>query len=210
MERIGKYNDIQAEYEKDMVEIEALFEKLRNSINYFENRLTELSKQYIMIMVNEREVAIMMKMLIFDMDGTIADLYGVEGWLADLRAENTRPYEIAKPMYNMVELTNILNALKKNGWTIAITSWLSKGGSKEYNKATANAKLNWLKSNGFPYDETHFVKYGTTKANCTRKKGGYQILIDDNEKVRAGWKLGSTINANEDIIEKLVELLLTE
>ena len=26
----------------------------------------------------------------FDMDGTIADLYGVEGWLDDLISENVR------------------------------------------------------------------------------------------------------------------------
>ena len=41
-------------------------------------------------------------------------------------------------------------------------------------------------------------------------KGGFQILVDDNEKVRKGWTLGETINANENIIEKLVDLLLTE
>jgi hypothetical protein len=51
------------------------------------------------------------------------------------------------------------------------------------------------------------VKYGTTKANCTRKLGGFQILVDDNEKIRQGWNLGSTINANENIIEYLRELL---
>jgi hypothetical protein len=28
--------------------------------------------------------------------------------------------------------------------------------------------------------------------------------------VRKGWNLGATINANENILEKLVELLLTE
>jgi hypothetical protein len=54
------------------------------------------------------------------------------------------------------------------------------------------------------------VAYGTTKANCTRKLGGYQVLVDDNEKVRNGWNLGATIDANENIIEKLVDLLLTE
>ena len=31
-----------------------------------------------------------------------------------------------------------------------------------------------------------------------------------NEKVRKGWTLGETINANENIIEKLVELLVAE
>ena len=32
------------------------------------------------------------KVLVFDMDGTIADLYGVQGWLEDLRMENTELY----------------------------------------------------------------------------------------------------------------------
>ena len=54
------------------------------------------------------------------------------------------------------------------------------------------------------------VKYGTTKANCTRKLGGYQILFDDNEKIRNGWTLGATVNANEDIIPFLTELLVKE
>ena len=30
----------------------------------------------------------MIKAIYFDLDGTIADLYGVEGWLDDLIAEN--------------------------------------------------------------------------------------------------------------------------
>jgi hypothetical protein len=72
------------------------------------------------------------------------------------------------------------------------------------------AKREWLERYNFPFDEIHLVAYGTTKANCTRKKGGYQILIDDNAKVRNGWNLGSTINANENILEKLWALLLTE
>ena len=147
------------------------------------------------------------KVIVFDMDGTIADLYGVNGWLDMLRAENTKPYEIAKPMYDMNELVEILNELKKIGYIITITSWLSMGGSKEYNNAVRIAKKQWLDDFHFPYDELHLVKYGTTKANCTRKLGGFQILIDDNEKIRQGWNLGTTINANENIIEYLRELL---
>ena len=52
------------------------------------------------------------KILVFDMDGTIADLYGVENWLSLLRAENPLPYEIAKPLYDMDELEQILIQLK--------------------------------------------------------------------------------------------------
>lgn len=149
----------------------------------------------------------MKKMLVFDMDGTIADLYNVENWLADLVAEKTRPYEIAEPMYNMIELNNILNMLKNDGWKIAVTTWTAKNGTKEYNKTVGYAKIAWLKKYNFPYDEIHVVKYGTTKANCTRTKADYQILIDDNAKVRAGWTLGATIDANNNIIAELEKLI---
>jgi hypothetical protein len=141
------------------------------------------------------------------MDGTIADLYGVNGWLDMLNAENPMPYEIARPMYDMVELAEILNELKEIGYIIAVTTWLAMGSTREYDRQVRLAKLAWLEKYNFPYDEIHLVKYGTTKANCTRKLGGYQILVDDNEKVRNGWNLGTTINANENIIEQLKMLL---
>ena len=147
------------------------------------------------------------KVIVFDMDGTIADLYGVNGWLEMLENENPMPYEIANPMYDMVELVEILNELKKIGYIIAVTTWLAMGATKEYDKKVRIAKLAWLEKYGFPYDEIHLVKYGSTKANCTRKLGGFQILVDDNEKIRQGWNLGATINANENIIEYLRELL---
>lgn len=147
------------------------------------------------------------KTLVFDMDGTIADLYGVNNWLGDLRSENPRPYVVAKPMYNMDILNELLNILKNMGWRVVVTTWLAKESTKAYDEKVRKAKLDWLKQYNFPYDEIHLVKYGTTKANCTRRIGGYQILIDDNEKVRNGWKLGSTINANENILKDLVALI---
>ena len=149
----------------------------------------------------------MTKMLVFDMDGTIADLYGVDGWLDNLMAEDTRPYDVAEPIYNMENLNVILKTLKAKGWKVAVTTWLAKDSSKAYDKKVRQSKLNWLKKFNFPYDEIHLVKYGTTKANCTRHHGGFQILVDDNEKVRKGWKLGDTINANENILEKLAALI---
>ena len=150
------------------------------------------------------------KILVFDMDGTIADLYGVKGWLDDLRSENARPYIVAKPLYNMEVLATILEMLKDMGWKVVVTSWLAKDSTREYDEKVRKAKREWLARYDFPVDEIHLVKYGTTKANCTRKQGGFQILIDDNEKVRKGWTLGETINANEDIIGKLIELLINE
>ena len=152
----------------------------------------------------------MNRTLVFDMDGTIANLYGVENWLADLRNYNPRPYIVAEPMYDMDTLKVVLEMLKGQGWRIVVTSWLSKESTREYDRMVRKAKREWLERYEFPFDEIHLVAYGTTKANCTRKLGGYQILIDDNEMVRKGWNLGSTMNANENILEKLVALLLTE
>lgn len=152
----------------------------------------------------------MNKTLVFDMDGTIADFYGVEGWLDDLRAESTRPYAQAKPLWDMVELVEVLNELRENGWRIAVTSWLANGSSKIFEDATRIAKRKWLKKYNFPFDEIHLVRYGTTKANCTRKNGGFQILVDDNAEVRKGWTLGKTINPLEENIIEIFKLLLTE
>ena len=145
--------------------------------------------------------------LVFDMDGTIANFYGVSGWLEDLHNENARPYEEAETIYNEDILNNILLALKTKGWKIIITSWLAKGSSPAFDKKVREAKKEWLSKYHFPYDEIHLVKYGTTKADCTRHHGGFQILIDDNEKVRKGWHLGATIDATENIIPALMELL---
>lgn len=149
----------------------------------------------------------MNKTLVFDMDGTIADLYGVEDWLKDLRAENPRPYQVAEPMYNMVVLSELLNILKDMGWRVVVTTWLAKESTPAYDALVREAKIEWLARYGFPYDEIHLVKYGTTKANCTRKYGGLQVLFDDNEKIRKGWTLGEAVDANENIMEYLVNLI---
>ena len=149
----------------------------------------------------------MRKVIVFDMDGTIADFYGVEGWLDDLHASNPRPSEVAKPLVDIAVLNELLGLLKAQGWTICVTSWLANDSSKEFDKLVRIAKRKWLEKYDFPYDEIHLVKYGTTKANCTRHHKGYQVLVDDNADVRKGWNLGHTINANEDILSALAELL---
>lgn len=148
----------------------------------------------------------MNKVLVFDMDGTLADFYSVEGWLDDLHARNVRPYAEARPLVDMVELRNILLQLQDFGWHVVITSWLAKNSTRDYDNAVRIVKHNWLDTFDFPYNELHFVKYGTTKADCTRKYGGRQVLFDDNEKVRNGWHLGEAIDA-VDMMEYLKGLL---
>ena len=57
----------------------------------------------------------MTKAINFDMDGTLADFYGVENWLDYLINENPYPYEVAKPLVNMSILARRLNKLQREG-----------------------------------------------------------------------------------------------
>lgn len=150
------------------------------------------------------------KMICFDMDGTIADLYGVENWLEKLRAENFSPYITAEPMWDMEALREVLLKLIGQGWEIRVITWLSMDSSERYKQHVRDAKKWWLKQYNFPADKCHMVAYGTTKADCIRKglNGGQAILVDDNAKVRDGWNMGKTIDpTNCDLIAELEKLL---
>lgn len=151
------------------------------------------------------------KMICFDMDGTIADLYSVNGWLADLRAENPRPYLEAEPMCNMEELREVLEMFRQMGTEIRIITWLSMNSTEEYKEAVRTAKLAWLEKWNFLFDNFHGVQYGATKADSIRKylpDGETAILIDDNAKVRSSWHMGEAIDPAEvDIVSFLRGLL---
>lgn len=152
-----------------------------------------------------------LKMICFDMDGTIANLYGVENWLPMLRAYDPTPYAIAEPMWNMTELNDLLRKAQTIGIEIRIITWLSAETTAEYDKAVRLAKRNWLAEQDFPFDHFHGVAYGATKADSIRRYLGENetaILIDDNEKVRKGWTMGETIDPTAcDIILALKGLL---
>lgn len=151
----------------------------------------------------------MKKMICFDMDGTIADLYGVEEWLLKLQKEDPSPYLEAEPLWDMDELKKVLIDLSNADWEIRVISWLAKDSSESYKAAVREAKKTWLDKHNFPADKVHLVAYGTTKADCVRRFANPAILIDDNEKVRNGWSLGKTIDPlNVDLIAELKKLLV--
>ena len=147
------------------------------------------------------------KAIVFDLDGTLVDLYSVPEWLEKLRSYDATPYSAAKPIYDAKELVPLIAELKDRGFRIIITSWLSKGSNKKYDAAVREAKKEWLARYGFPYDEIHLVKYGTPKTKCSRGKAKYQILVDDNAEVRSKWTLGPTIDATKNIMDALSPLI---
>lgn len=129
----------------------------------------------------------MNKAIYFDMDGTLANLYGVDNWLEKLRNYDASPYAEADVKLNMQALAHRLNRLKKHGYTIGVISWLSKESTKEYDEEVAKAKREWLKKHlgSVEFDEIHLVKYGKRKSRLAKVKDG--ILFDDNDKVRKEW-----------------------
>ena len=124
----------------------------------------------------------------FDMDGTIANLYGVQDWLPKLIAHDSTPYADAKPLVNMSRLARALHKAQRNGHEIAVISWLSKGSTQEYDIAVAQTKKEWLAKHlpSVQWDEITIVAYGTPKSTC-----GNGVLFDDEEPNRREWGNGA-------------------
>lgn len=121
---------------------------------------------------------------VFDMDGTIANLYGIEGWLEMLIAEDVAPYRDATPLVNMSRLARLIHKVQNRGDKVEVVSWLSRGGSADYNARVTETKLNWLKRHlpSVTFDNIYIVTYGTPKSRVT--KATEAILFDDEERNR--------------------------
>ena len=144
------------------------------------------------------------KWIWFDCDGTICDLYGVDGWLDMLIASDPAPYRLAAPLVNMNVLARKLNKLQRAGYKIGIISWLSKSSTPEYDEAVTAAKLWWLKKhlNSVSWDEINIVAYGRNKWDVC----GEGILFDDEKPNRDNWG-GKAFHPNE--MMQILSSLLT-
>lgn len=133
----------------------------------------------------------MKKAIYFDMDGTIANLYGVNDWLASLINEDATPYKVARPLLSLSSLARKLNKLQRKGYTIGIISWLSKNSSDSFAAAVTEAKLSWLSRHlpSVKWDEIHIVSYGTNKRSVATAEAA--ILFDDEENNRKIWGAGA-------------------
>ena len=123
----------------------------------------------------------------FDMDGTLANFYGVEGWLEYLINSDATPYAIAKPLFNFSALARQIHRLQNKGYTVNIISWLSKSGTEEYNAEVTKVKKEWLAKHlaSVHFDEITIVPYGTPKHFFCHNP--LDILFDDEERNRLGW-----------------------
>ena len=153
----------------------------------------------------------MLKMICFDLDGTLADLYNVPNWLTKLRAYDPSPYADATPLCDMQELASLLAIAQQQGIEIRIITWLSKETTAEYDEIVRTTKRTWVEAYHLPFNHFHAVKYGATKADSVRKAlhdTDTAILFDDNAKVRQGWHLGDTYDPTVcDICQVLKNIL---
>ena len=139
----------------------------------------------------------------FDMDGTIADFYNVENWLEYLIAEDTTPYDVAKPMLNLSLLARYLNRLQKAGNEIGIVSWLAREKSPFFDTLVTNSKKNWLNRHlhSVNWDKVLIIPHGTNKYEIT----GGGILFDDEEGNRIAW--GEGAYPPDQILEVLHDMI---
>lgn len=123
----------------------------------------------------------------FDMDGTIANLYGVENWLDYLRNNDETPYTVAEPLVRLASLARVLNNLQRKGYKIGIISWLAKNSSTDYDEKVTKAKRAWLNKHLYSvrFDEINIVTYGTPKQRFAKTNN--DILFDDEAKNRNDW-----------------------
>ena len=126
----------------------------------------------------------MIKEIWFDMDGTIADLYGVDGWLDDIRNERADAYINARPLLNLQSLARVLNRLARNGYEIGIVSWTARDSSDEYAEIVEEAKRKWLSKH---LASVHFSHIDIIAYGAPKQIGRNGILFDDEIGNRENW-----------------------
>ena len=145
----------------------------------------------------------------FDLDGTLANLYGVKNWEEKLNSNNSTPYKFASPLVDMAELNDILEQFAMCGVTIGIISWLAMNSTPDYDKQVRKEKKLWIQQFVPTATEIHLIKYGTPKQHVCKVKQN-AILVDDSEDNCKAWNRGTTICPNpwrNDIVEQLAKLL---
>lgn len=143
-------------------------------------------------------------MIWFDMDGTIADLYGVDGWLEMLLAQDATPYAIAKPLLNLSLLARLIHKVQAKGIKVGVVTALAKDSTEAYDAKVIEAKKVWLATHlkSVEFDEIRFVPYWFVKNGVNT---GHDLLFDDEARHLDAWT-GEAVHATK-IFETLKALV---
>lgn len=132
----------------------------------------------------------MKKTVYLDMDGTIANLYGIENWLPRLRAEDKTIFLECEPMISEKEL---LDKFPIENFEMKILSMTPLNATENYCLDVINQKNEWLNKHFPSITKRIYKPYGHNK-NLKNSKNA--ILIDDSEPIRDSWR-GTAINPIE-------------
>lgn len=151
----------------------------------------------------------MMKKIFFDLDGTVANLYGQENWLTDLRLEKKNLFKNLKPLCDMKKLNRLAMELKKQDWEIDVITWLPMNVSPIYESIVKKEKQKWIKKYMPFVTETYMLSYGELKQNANYKKcDDIEILIDDNDDIRNDWNDYNENRISLDAIDVIKNLTI--
>lgn len=117
-----------------------------------------------------------------DMDGTIADLYGMKNWLEKLENEAKGLFLGCEPLVSEEELEYIFPS---EMYELRICSMTPKDASDEYCQVVIEEKNQWLDKYFPNITRRVYMKYGNNK---NLKNSRNHILVDDNEIIRNTFK----------------------
>ncbi len=132
----------------------------------------------------------MKKIVYLDMDGTIFDLYGQDGWLEKLRSENAEVFGGDRRIITEERLRMFFPA---DEYDVRVLSMTPLGASKEYCEKVVEKKNEWLDKFFPSITKRIYRAYGHNK---NLKNSENAILVDDSEPIRNSWR-GIAINPAE-------------
>lgn len=151
-------------------------------------------KNFITFNSNLIKEVTMNKIVYFDMDGTIANLYGVNNCFKRLDNLDASVYSEAKPIDKYI---NMLKEFKNMGYKVIILSCLGMISEPTFDKQTCINKDKWLdKYVGKEYiDERIYIPNTKHKEQYVNTLG---ILVDDDERVLNNWPCDRIKAINND------------
>lgn len=152
----------------------------------------------------------------FDMDGVLADLYGVENWEEQLRAAIATPYMDADPIVDVNYVNDIINMFWMHFQIPTyIISWSSMRVGKAnwfYDERVKNVKKTWVNKYlpTIPDDNIFVVPYGVSKSSVAADVAGNPVLIDDSADNIGEWNWANSVLIDSQYSKEIVNDTLTD